>query len=763
VTSPADARPGWKDLYQDLVETAQDLVWQCDQAGRYVYLNPAWEETLGYPLDSMLGHRFSEFQPADEAARDGAVFTGLLAGTLIKGHETIHLRQDGRPVHLVFNAKPVLDAQGRVVGTRGTAWDVTDRQWLVNALHASHERFRRLYQDMPLPLVLVDPSFRFTEANPAFQAMLGYGMDELRHMTFAELTHPEDRAQDVEQVKRVRSGELPMYRRTKRYVAKSGEVVWGVVTVTRVLDAQGAFQGFLVMIHDVTELKRTEQALRKSELFLNESQCAARIGSYEYDIPAGTWTSSACLDEIFGIDASYTRDVTGWLALIHPEDRPEMTRYLAEEVLGRKTHFDREYRLARGADAHGEAVWVHGTGVLHLDAAGQPARLLGIIQDVTRHRRTEQAIQRTAHLESLGVLAGGIAHDFNNLLGGLFGLMELASMESSEPAVRETLAEAQKVHGRARDLTRQLLTFAKGGAPSRRVASLAPVLRNAARFALSGANVQCRFSLPEDLFPCEHDENQVAQVIDNLVINAVQAMPSGGWLDLGAENVTFEDGGHPTLRPGRYVHAWVRDQGTGIPPDVLPRVFDPFFTTKPQGSGLGLTVAHSIARRHGGALDVDTQPDKGSTFHLFLPAAVDGTPAPPPPVALDHAGSGTVLLLEDEESLRRVVSRTLARMGYTVLEASNAADAWDHADRARAQGHPLALAILDLTIPGGPGGRDVAQRLRAQGDTFPIFACSGYSDDPVMAEPARFGFTASMDKPFTREALASLLSRHLGR
>jgi PAS domain S-box-containing protein len=394
------------------------------------------------------------------------------------------------------------------------------------------------------------------------------------------------------------------------------------------------------------------------------------------------------------------------------------------------------------------------------DAEGNTHGLVLVFRDVTERRRMFANIVRADRLEALGVMAGGIAHDFNNLLGGVFGYMDLAEQESLEPNVKSSLAMAKSVFVRARDLTQQLLTFAKGGTPIKRTMAIGPVVRESVQFALSGSKVACQFDLPDELWPCDVDKNQIAQVIDNLSINAVQAMPNGGQLRVTAKNESIPVG-HGILAPGDYVTIAIADSGVGIPANVLDRIFDPFFTTKRMGSGLGLATCHSIMQRHGGAIDVLSTPGVGSTFTLWLKAAQRAAHSERPQDAIRHHGSGVVVVMDDEEYLLGVMSRGLQRMGYEVALAKHGAAALDVWQSLEVRAPSVRAAFLDLTVRGGMGGKETAQALRAAGFSAPLFATSGYSEDPVMAHPTAFGFTASLGKPFSLQELAAFMDEWL--
>jgi PAS domain S-box-containing protein len=393
--------------------------------------------------------------------------------------------------------------------------------------------------------------------------------------------------------------------------------------------------------------------------------------------------------------------------------------------------------------------------------AGQSGTVV-VSSDITERKRAAEALANTQRLESLGVLAGGLAHDFNNLLTGLFGYLDMArtACERERPAdAQRRLDKAQAVYERARHLTQQLLTFAKGGAPVKKVAPLGPLLAQAAPFALSGSNVTLELDLAPELWPCRVDLNQIGQVIDNVVLNARQAMPGGGPLKIVARNVETPASLPAHLPAGRYLQLSFVDRGVGIAPETLPRVFDPFFSTKASGSGLGLATAYSIVRRHDGWIEVRSQPGEGTTVDVYLPAAgeqpiLEGSA----PVVLPGR-IGRVLVMDDELPLREVLSVLLSEMGIEVEACADADEAVALFGKAIARGQPFSVAILDLTIPGGRGGIAVVAELRALGASFKAVATSGYSEDPVFADPGRFGFDAVLAKPFRWDDLAGVLAR----
>jgi PAS domain S-box-containing protein len=376
-----------------------------------------------------------------------------------------------------------------------------------------------------------------------------------------------------------------------------------------------------------------------------------------------------------------------------------------------------------------------------------------------RLRFIEQSRQ-SQKLEALGILAGGIAHDFNNLMGGVYGYIDLARADTADEKVAQFLSKAMNTIHRARGLTRQLLTFAKGGAPLLSAGPLFPFVEDTARLILSGSNSACMVKVPANLWQCNFDENQIGQVIDNIVINAQQAMPLGGTIEIYAENVPV-NGNHPFLKKGNYVKLTVKDHGIGIPAHILPSIFDPFFTTKSKGHGLGLATCFSILNRHGGSIEVESEQGLGSSFHMYLPAALDAGIPKKSAADKKHRGTGTILVVDDEGIMRETIRDMLESFGYSVLLKENGKEAIDFVTLETAEKHPLAGILFDLTIPGGIGGREAILEIRSINPDIPVFAISGYAEDPVIANPEDYGFTGSLCKPFKMADLAALLNKHV--
>jgi PAS domain S-box-containing protein len=500
--------------------------------------------------------------------------------------------------------------------------------------------------------------------------------------------------------------------------------------------------------------RETEKALQESERRLAEAQRLAHIGSYEWDILSDKVTWSDELYRIYGLEkTSFAATAQDFLAHMHRDDRALALQVSAE---AKKTFqpFSYYYRIIR---PDGVERIIHGRGQVVPDGDGLPLRMYGTAQDVTDRVLMEREAEKAHRLESVGLLAAGIAHDFNNILMGLVGNISLAraTLKPGEKA-REMLAVAEAAALRAGALTKQLLTFSKGGAPVKKPLAVRFLLGETATFALRGSNVKSVVELPEDLWPVNADEGQIAQVVHNLAINAVQAMPAGGEIVLRAENVNVPEG-FPSLKAGKYVRVTVRDTGPGIPPGDLLKIFEPYFTTKRKGSGLGLTVCRSIVEKHGGSIAVESTPGAGTAFHIHLPAT-DAAPPPPAKMRAPRRGEGRILLMDDDATVRDTARRMLEHLGYGVECAAEGGEALEAFETARKAGKPFGAVIMDLTVVGGLGGLETAARLLRMDPAARIIASSGYSDDPVMARHREAGFRAVLHKPYEIVELSEVVA-----
>lgn len=1008
-------------FYRDLVDASQDMIWQCDADGRYTYLNPAWEETFGYPIEEMLGKKFTVFQTPEQAQKDMKVFNGLIQGNMVKGLETVHLGKGNREIHLIFNAVFIRDKNGIICGVRGTAHDITTRKNAAKALlesegrlrtiidsapfgayiyevdqnedlifsgynksadsiigisheqfmgkkitdafpplaeteipvsylnvaktgesyeteqiayehneikgafkvHAvqtapnrvaaffiditeskkaetalrkSEERFRHIAEnssDMIYRMSLPDGIYEYV--SPSSIEMFGYTPKEFitSPLLIKNTIHPDWRDYFNEQWQILLDGNMPPTYEYQIVHAKTKETRWLYQRNILILNDEGQPVAIEGIVTDITERKQAEKIIIDKTRFLENISSQVPGMLYQFKMAAdGTFSvpySSKGVQDIFGCTPEAVLDnFDPIFNAIYPDDRNLILRTIDESV---KTlsQWKCEYRVQISEQpikwiygnsipekqADGSILWcgyntditerkktertiseererllvtLHsiGDGVIttdtngaivlinrvaekltgwkQIEAEGKPldqiftiinentrypienpvekvlssgqiielashtllisrngteriiadsgapikdndSKTIGVVlvfRDMTEKNKLLSNIQRIDKLDSIGILAGGIAHDFNNLLGGIFGYIDLARERcDTDKTASSYLDKALLVYERAKNLTLQLLTFSKGGEPKLKTGHLGKLVKDNATFVLSGTKVNCSFAIAPDLFLCDFDENQIGQVIDNLIINAQQAMPMGGTISITINNISFTGSNHPTLENGDYIRISISDTGVGIQQDLLKHIFDPFFTTKQQGNGLGLATSYSIIQKHDGSIEVESIPGKGTTFHIFLPASKKEKINQFSHSVVRHKGHGTILVMDDEDFMREIVGRMLATMGYTIIEAKDGNEAIQLCEETLRQGKTIRAAFFDLTIPGGMGGKETILKFREHYSSIPVFASSGYSQDPAMARPAEFGFTDSIRKPFKKVELAELMNKHL--
>ena len=521
----------------------------------------------------------------------------------------------------------------------------------------------------------------------------------------------------------------------------------------------------LALAADVTARQRTEAALADEKEKLSVTLRSIAEGVVTVDVEGRIlmmnpvaerltgWTSanaaSRLLAELFPLTDRFSRS---------PLKQDPVSRVLAGcELIGSEI----AWALATGPEQRQILVDVSAAPI-H-DGKGRVVGAVLVFRDVTEKIRVDEQIQKTQKLEAVGILAAGIAHDFNNLLTGIFGHVDLAraALPAGSTALR-WLDEVLEALENARSLAGQLLTYSSGGAPSTASHSLRELLDRSARFVLSGSGVSVDLAVPEDLWRCEVDPLQIRQVVDNLVLNARQAMPRGGHLKIAARNTELGPGGWPGVAPGRYVEVAVSDDGPGIAEAIRDRVFEAFFTTKSTGTGLGLATVRSIVAQHGGAVDFECPAAGGTTFRLLLRVA-DTAAASPPTFergrrAEPTPGRARVLVMDDEAPIRKLIKVGLGMEGYEVEVSSEGSEAVALHERARAAGCPFDLVILDLTVAGGMGGVDTLAKLRAVDPGLRAIASSGYSRDQTLSDPAAAGFDGILPKPYKLDELATVVA-----
>lgn len=643
-----------------------------------------------------------------------------------------------------------------------------------------YEKYHALYANAVEGIFQSTPEGRLLGANPSMAAILGFGSPKellaLVKDIYALYVRPEDRRE----LKRIldRDGqvlgmEVQIYRR-------DGSKIWVSLHGRAVRDSEGGalcYEGSLV---DVTERKKAQKALQEHqkhlEYLVGERTRALReseriLVTLMSNLPGMAYrclndrhrTMKFVSEGAYELVAYTPEELTGnrpaaFGELIHPEDREYVWETVQSAVALGKA-FQLIYRiLPKGGEQ--KWVWEQGTGVMESDRG--TLTIEGFITDITARKKMEEELVRAQKLESVGSLAAGIAHDFNNLLTIILGGISLARLDlEPESRALQNLKKSEEASLQARDLTHQFMTFAEGGQPVKMVGTILNVIQGAVNLALSGSNLNCRMNISDDLWPADCDHRQIHHAINYVVMNARESMPGGGTIDVEARNVWVTTDQVPVPREGKYIMISIRDHGNGIPQEHLSRVFDPYFSTKERGvqkgMGLGLAITYRIIKQHEGHVVVDSEPDVGTSVHIYLPAGQEKKSIAAPASA--QRSEGRVLLMDDEQAIRDMAVQILGACGYEVVAAKDGEESIELYRSAGESGPPFDVVILDLTVRGGMDGREAIRRLIELDGSVKAIVSSGYSDDPIMSDFGRYGFMAAIPKPYTIKELDDAIQR----
>lgn len=751
----AETRLRWLTL---AVEQSPASVFITDPHGTIEYVNARFTEITGYAANEAIGRKPSILKSGlTPPEHYQALWRTILAGETWRA-EIQNRRRTGELYWDSVVISPIRDARGAVVHFLAVQADITERKTAEAARRASEEQSRLLLDSTAEGIYGLDVSGVCTFCNPAAARFLGYERPEHLHGKKVHALMHHTRADGT----RYPPEECQIYQAFRRGDGThvDTEVFWRadgssfpVEYWSYPIRKGGVVVGAVVTFLDVTERKRAEEALRGSErrlrtLFETVNLIVLGLdadGNVEYVNP------------FFASLSGYTREeVVGkrWLEFLPQAHGPTMQGVFREQ-LEREFHPHYENPILTKAGEERMIAW---NNTVLRDARGQPIGALSIGEDITERQGLERQLRQAQKMEAIGRLAGGVAHDFNNVLTAIFGYADLVMEDlPADSQSHRDLEEVRKAAQRASTLTRQLLAFSRQQVLAPVVMSLNELVEDIDKMLgrLIGEDVELRLQLAEDLGNVRVDPGQVQQVIMNLVVNARDAMPSGGRLLIETANadLTEEYGERrqPVI-PGRYVMLAVSDTGVGMTPEVMGRIFEPFFTTKEKGkgTGLGLSTVYGIVKQSSGYVWVYSEPGRGTTFKVYLPrvdAPVDVLA--PARETGTIVGTETILLAEDDESLRRLARGLLERLGYTVLEAPNAAQAL-----ALAASHagPIHLLVSDVVMPGA-SGRELARRLAASRPDTKVLYMSGYTDDAIvhhgMLEPG-LNF---LQKPFTPSTL----------
>jgi len=725
------------------------------QDGKFKLVNSQFEKISGYFEDELVDRESSVVVHPEDREYVWENSIKMLKGERVTPFEFRNITKSGE-IDWTITTVGSIYSRGRKA-VLGNFMDITHLKRVEEKLRESEERYRTLFEESRDAVYISSREGIFLAANQFAVDLFGYTREEIMGMDIRKIyVNSLDREKFQQEIEQ--KGSVREY--AAKFCKKDGTEMDCLLTATVWRAKDGSILGYQGIIRDITEQKQTEKVLAEEKERL--SVTLRSIGD-----------GVICTDTagIIVLINRVAEELTGW-----PE-KEALGKPLAEvfHIINEKTRERCENPVERVLETGGVVGLANHTVLISRDEnervladsgapiCGEDSAVVGVVlvfRDITEKEKIEKELQKIEKLESIGSLAGGVAHDFNNILMGILGNITLAKMYAKpDEKVIEKLIEAERAALRARDLTQQLLTFSTGGMPVKKLTPIPELIKDSVGFVLRGSNVRCEFSIPDDLWIVEADEGQINQVISNLIINADQAMPEGGIIKVGAENITVGAEGVLPLQAGKYIKIAIQDAGTGISKKHLPRVFDPYFTTKKKGSGLGLATTYSIIKNHNGQIIVESKLGAGTTFYVYLPASEKEIVTREEAKERPLAGKGKILLMDDEENVRRVAGEMLKSIGYEVSFARDGAEAIELYKKAGKSGKPFDAVVMDLTVPGGMGGKEAIKKLLEIDSEVKAIVSSGYSNDPIMADFKKHGFSGVVAKPYTIEELSKILHR----
>ncbi|MBB6482128.1 PAS domain-containing hybrid sensor histidine kinase/response regulator [Spirochaeta isovalerica] len=734
-------------MYRKLIENSRDMLYRMSlPEGIYEYVSPASTEITGYTpeefynnpllIERMIHPDWKNYlyKKMDE----------LLAGKINRTYEYQIICKNNEMKWINQRNRLIKDNNGLPVAIEGLVTDVTERK-------NEEEKYRKLTETLQEGLWQLDKDSNTVYVNSKMAEILGYSINEMlgRHLfSFMDEKGVEYATELLARRKRGLQDQHDF-----EFMKKNGERVYLLLETTPVFDQKGNYNGALASVIDITKRKEAEKALRESEERFKALHNASFGGITIHD-KGIILECNQGLSQITGYTYEELIGMNG-LLLIAEETRDLVLKNI-------NSGYEKAY----------EAIGVRKSGEkypIRLEARQVPYKGKNVrvveFRDITDKKKTEFELLKMEKLRSLGDLAGGIAHDFNNLLTGIYSNVSIAllKLDKNHPAYTYLLKTEESIE-RSRKLTGQLLTFAKGGQPVKKKTDLVKLIKETVLFDLSGSNLQPVFTYSEKESIAEVDIGQIEQVISNLVINAKQATPGGGSLFVSIERCIIGEDDIPELQPGDYWKISIKDEGTGIPFKYLDKIFDPYFTTKEAGHGLGLATIYSIIKKHDGHIEVSSEVGRGTSFSFYLPSLGQSHAAEE-----DKTGSTEmvpeknvrVLIMDDDEIIRETLSETIALLGHETEVAADGDEAIAKYKEAFARNRPYEIIIMDLTIPGGMGGKEALIEIQKINENAKVIVSSGYSASQELADYEALGFIDIIEKPYTMSRIKDVLNRVL--
>jgi len=621
-------------------------------------------------------------------------------------------------------------------------------------------KYQELYDFAPVGYVTLDEQGNIIDANLTLTGLLGIERIKLINTHFDHFIPSDTRPAFYNFFKNVIKTDM-CQKCQMRLIKKDDIVFYALLEGIAVMDKKyPEVKHIMLSITDITDCKSIEENLLKEKDFSNIliESLPGIFCLFDFNGKMLRWNKYG--ENVIG----YTADeisVSNPLDFIVEQDRELVNKTI-------KDTFDKGYSSVESTlvTKRGEKIPFYFTGIRVM--IDDVPCILSIAIDISERKKIEYELEKLRRLESIGILASGVAHDFNNLLTGILGNISLVKQYlDSEDMIFKRLSTAERSCLEAREITSRLITFSKGGEPVKKVTRVQQLLKEAHCPLIKDTNITFEYNLPDNLYPVEIDEGQIRNVIINILTNAAEAMPEGGKIDISATNLEITEKDNLPIKEGSYVKVSIRDRGRGIQVEEISRIFDPYFSTKERGvkkgMGLGLTICHSIIRKHEGFITVESMPGAGTTFHLYLPASLKKKTETEVTGEMETIRKKRILIMDDDEIVRDITGDMLMHCGYYIESSKDGNEAIALYIKAKERGEPFDAVILDLVVPNGMGGDIAIKRLHDIDHGVKGIALSGYSKDLIMTHYMDYGFTAALSKPYNIQLLNGTLERVLGK
>ncbi len=734
--------------FRELFDSSTLGIFRSIPEGRFLDLNPAAAKMFGYDSIEEMLQSVTDISTqiyADPKDRE-KIIEALKSGNGYGVFETNFRRKDGSILVGNLHIRLREDEQGKKY-FEGFVEDITEKK-------LAEENFYRIFENTPEWITITTyEEGRYLIVNKAFEETFGYANNEVKGKTVKDIGIYLDYS-DRERIKSILDQNYSISNLEIKLRKKNNEIITCLVSFERII-----YKNMICLIsigRDITERIIWEEELAKEKERLAVTLRSIGDGVITTDIDGKITLMNRVAENLTGwkFEEALRKDLDDIFVIVDADTKKR-----------RESPFRKVLNTNMISEIESNTLLLSKDGTEKLIAdSGSPikdkdSRVIGVVivfRDITQRKKIENELQKMQKIESIGVLAGGLAHDFNNILTSIIGSIELALIKDDLEHKNKYLQLADSAALRAKGITQQLLTFSKGGEPIKKVSSIENVVKNSSSFASSGSNCEVVISSEENLWETEIDEDQISQVIQNMVLNSIQAMPEGGKIKIDLYNYELLEKDNQGLH-GKYVAIKISDTGCGIEKDIIDKIFDPYFTTKKTGSGLGLAVSYSIIKKHYGFIEVFSEIGKGTDFIIYLPAVQSESQKEKEVKVIRQKGKGYILIMDDEEDIRNILCDILVYLGYEVDSTSNGYEALEKYKNAFHSNKPYDLVIMDLTIPGGLGGKETIIKLLDFDPGAKAIVSSGYSNDPVMAEYRKYGFLAAINKPYRLEEVKKTL------